>query len=423
MNKKNASPKNRSLLLGFISFILLTISFSCEEDSNSLGSDLLPDGDKIEILYDTTFTFKCNVFKQDSIITSGGKIYNIGALDDPFFGKYKESLAAEIVYDQKVRNEGIHVDSLILYVQTDSIAYGNSSSTISFDVFELSSKIDSGGHYSNENIEDLYSQVNKINTATEIRGDSIIAFKLSNSFADKLKADTNYYNTVADFKTQFKGIAIVPTEITDKGNVFKINLSSNNTKMKLFYRDSASDTTKKTITYSLNKGLRFTEQNYDYQSYPANDYLTNPESENDNFLLIQGKSGLLSHITFTDLDSWLNENVEYSVIKAELITSVFKDDNFSPFAPPDRLGLHYKSDDVYPLIDDYRYAESRFGGHYNEDKLLYNFNITTHFSNIVNKKLENKRVIFTTVDRFTTPSRVILKANDEIKIKVTYTKH
>ncbi len=50
----------KKIISGFLVLLIfgtILFNYSCNDEANLLGANLIPDGDKIEYFYDTTFTF------------------------------------------------------------------------------------------------------------------------------------------------------------------------------------------------------------------------------------------------------------------------------------------------------------------------------------------------------------------------------
>lgn len=418
MNKiKKLQPKNIvQLFLGILSFAILIITFSCEEDPSSLGADLLPDSDKITYRYDTTLTFNSYVTTNEAIITSNFSHYSLGIIDDPYFGSFKGEFVGQFlpyINDPNIMTHNI--DSVVLYLAIDSI-YGQAHESISFDVYELNSEInEDSSNYSNYDISALYSVADKINTSCNIQGDSLIAFTLSSVFAEKLKSDTTFYSTDTAFKSEFKGISIIPTISDVPGGIINTNIKSGDSKIVFYYHTDTVDSL--SLNYSFSNGHRFSKYTYDYSTAVVNDYLINPENENDDLMFLQGINGVSSKITFSNIKSWFEGDSSYSVLKAELTIPVFSDDNIELFHPPQNLFLYYyEPDSVFSYIE-------MLDGSYNDTDNHYHFNISKHFMNYINRNIEDSCLNIGIVNRLSYPHRVILKSGENIKMKVTYTKH
>lgn len=410
------------LFLGLIPIILLTITFSCEEDPSSLGSEILPDSDKLKIHYDTSLTFTGNVIETEPFITFNLDKYSIGAIENEYFGKFKGEFLTQfipLVNDSSFLNN--YIDSAFLFLEIDSV-YGNLSSNVSFDIFELTSEIDDNGSYmSDSEISGFFTTTNRINGATILKGDTLVKIPLNYSFISKLTSvEDSIYRSAEYFKSIFNGLVIIPNSLASAECVLFADISSSNSNITLYYNDSLS------FKY-LFKGNRFAKYTNDYSGSIVNDYLTNPENDNDDLLFLQGINGVSSKITFSNLDSWFVEDSSYSVLNAEIIIPVFEDDNFELFFPPKRLFLEYAdTDSSLNVILDYAFfndSRNLFDGYYDSENHYYHFNISKHFMSILKGNIKDHSLNFNIVSKSFFPHRVILQSADNIKLSVTYTKH
>ena len=421
MNTKNKrlEPKNLiRLFLGIIPILIITIVFSCEEDPSQLGSNLLPDSDKITYRYDTSRTFIGNVLENKPISTYNLSHYVFGEINDPHFGSFKGEFAGQFLplkyYSTDSTVATFNVDSIYLFLVIDSIYGFPQEGNISFDIYELNKEIeDSLGHayYSDEDISTFYLPTDLISTNCKISGDTLIKLALTSEFASKLvtfeDTDTTYKN-ISNFRSAFHGIAIVPNLINSPGGTCNINISSNDSKILMYYEDGSNDSLQ--FTYRFNNGFRFGGYKNDYTSSIANTYLNNPKNNNDDLLFIQGINGISSKLTFSNINQWIEEDSSYSVLNAELIVPVFKDDNFELFFPPKQLFLYYYNDSISNYVEDYLISENFFDGNYNKVLNQYQFNISKHLMRILNGNIEDSCLHFGTGARLSN-SYYVTKSN------------
>lgn len=437
MNNKNTKLKLKNItkiFLGLIPIFILAIIFSCENETNALGEELLPDSDKIQYHIDSSLTFSGSVFEKEPFNTLDLQYYSLGILDDEYFGSLKGEFLGQFLpkYDTTILYQLI--DSAVLYVGIDT-TYGSSLINPSFEVFELLSEIKNSDEYlSDDDISDFYSASDAINTRSYVSGDTLLALNLNDSFIQKLMSvhDT-IYKTSGNFLSAFNGVAIVPSA-SAASRILYANINSGNTKMVLYYKDTIhhvnedndyeyftlNDTT---FNYTFSDGHRFAKYSTDYSSSIVNDYLTNPDNENDDLLFIQGLEGVSSKIAFTNIEPWIQEDSSYSILSAELIVPVLMDDNFETFTPPSNLFFYYSyTDSVLFQIEDYA-SGSMFDGSYNKDENNYHFNISKHLLRILHEDIADSCLNFSITNMSSFPHRVILKSNENIKLNVTYTKH
>ncbi|MFC2151513.1 DUF4270 family protein [Bacteroidota bacterium] len=412
--------KTFQIFLGIIPIFILAITFSCEVDPSSLGSNLLPD--KIGYRYDTTITFKGNVFEEEPIATTDFARYSLGIISDGNFGTFKgEYLGQFLPYVISDTICYFNIDSAYLFLDIDSV-YGDPFASISFNVFELSSEIDEDETYMSDiDISNYYTPA-FINGSSSYSGDSLIKIPLSFSFYDRLTSDTAFYRDKESFLSEFNGLAIIPEISESPGGVLVTNITSTDSKIILYYNDSL------TYTYPFSTGHRFAKYSNDFSTAVANDYLSNDENENDNLLFLQGITGLSSKLTFTNIDSWFEDDSSYSVINAELFIPVYQDDNFDLFFPPYRLFMEYHiTDTTFAYIRDYEDLINKrsniFDGIYDEENNYYHFYIPKHLMNVLNRDVEDSCLYFNMLNKSFFPQRVIFNSSENIKLKVTYTKH
>lgn len=436
MNKiHNLATKNfiQQFLGIFTLLILIIASSSCEEDPSALGSEILPDSDKLNFYFDSSFTFTGSVYEEEPIETSNLSYYSLGIIkDNEHFGEFTGEYIGQFLPDNyNTFFEGNYIDSAFVFIQIDSL-YGNPLNNVTFSLYEVIKEIDEDGEYmSNTDISSFYSQL--IASHDQYLSDTAIKMNLNYAFISKLtSADDSVYNSSVNFKEEFNGIALIPNLINEPGGLVTTNFASANSKIVLYFSDT-------TFTYSFSGGHGFASYSNDFTGTKAELALNNPETENDELLYIQGETSLKSKISFTNVDSWLETDSAYSILGAELYIPVYEDNHFDLFLPPNQLFLSYDNTDstfVYVKdCEDYiRRGVKIFDGHYDKENKYYRFYIPRHLVRLFNKDIESKNFYISAEKpsyNSTTfsynynyyPQRVILKSGNNIKLNVTYTKH
>ncbi|MCB2197004.1 MAG: DUF4270 domain-containing protein [Bacteroidetes bacterium] len=426
----------RQFLAIFLFSIILLFNYSCEEDPSALGSEILPDSDKLTYHFDSTFTFKGSVYEDEPINTSNMSYYSLGIIkDNEHFGEFKGSYVGQYLPDiYNAYFNGFFIDSAFVFIQIDSL-YGDALNNIDFRLYEISEKIEEDGSYmSNTDITTFNPEF--IGSLNKYLGDTAIKMNLNYSFISKLtSADSATYSSSVNFKDEFNGIALMPDLINEPGGLVTTNFASANSKMVLYFNDT-------TFTYSFSGGHGFAAYSNDFTGTQAENYLNNPEEDNDELLYVQGIPGetvLKSKISLTNFDSWLDTDSAYSVLSAELFIPVYKDNNFDQFYPPNLLFLSYDNTDssfVYVKdCEDYvRRGVKIFDGRYDEENNYYHFYIPRHLVKVFNQDIESTNFYISaekpsynattySYDYNYYPQRVILKSGNNIKLEVTYTKH
>ncbi|MFO7829801.1 MAG: DUF4270 family protein [Bacteroidales bacterium] len=418
---------NTKSLLSLIVIFSLFFSISCEEEISPLGSNLLPESDKIE--YDTTTAigFNSYLLNNDAFSTKTLSKPSIGHINDPFFGTTRSAFATRYLTTSLsiVFNDEI-ADSSVLYLVIDS-TYGKLDKTDNYKVYQLNKPLSPDSTYhSDQALDNFYDETNLISESSRYEGDTLV-IKLNQSFSQFLippSDSLHYYRTVEKFLEKYYGIAIVPEERDGLGSLVSLDLFNKESKLKLFYGGSDSLTFNYRFSSSsgTNYHVNFSEYTHDNEIGMINEYLQNDSTETDSLIAIQGLGGMTSKIILENYTDLLGDS-KYSVINAELLIPVYKDENFETFFPPKNLYFLFSdADGNFYQTDDY--ADGNFfGGFYNEDKGHYAFNISKHIRNILNGDIEDPTLYIRMANNALYPHRVILKTGNDIKLKITYTKH
>ena len=403
--------------LGLILFISFTTFISCEEEISSLGENLIPESDIIKIDTTTSITFTNYVQRGDSILTESRTNYNIGINFNDYFGRIDGRFASQVVPNSfNYPFEDIEsLDSLVLYLRIDSIC-GVENNTI-FNVYELDSAIlEAKDYYSNYEIENMIPNLNQINTTYRKSGDSLLVFKLSSAFYQKLTTDELIYEDKGSFLDEIKGITLIPDN-TDgaHGQLFNINLENNDSKITAYYKiDNEGDIDTLASNYFF-YGYKFGQYKINYEGAEINHFLS---EESDSLLFIQGLGGAYSTIIFNDINEW--EGFNYSILKAEFIIPIVDFDYDSEDFVPQKLFFTYtdKYDNIQYLED---YNGSFFKGNLDDKLNSYTFDISQHFRNLVNGEINDSSIDVRIINNTSYPHRILLQ--NDIKLKVTYTQH
>lgn len=420
INTTNLVTKLIKFGLGILPLFLLLITFSCEEDPSSLGSDLLPDDVKLTYRYDTSMQFIASVNDNKPMNTTNLSHYNIGIHQDYYFGNLRGDYACQFYpssYINKVENI-TEIDSVVLYLQVDSIYGLNDNSDLYFNIYELNTDIVMDSSYlSNIEVSDYFLEENPINTNSILSGDTLLKFNFNSTFTNKFISHGNdIYDSDTNFRDVFKGISIIPELINLPGGL--VNFDASNSKFVLYYQTAEEDS----LSTNFNLSYRFAKYTNDYSAGIAADYINNDPTENDSLIFVQGLNSMKSKIKFSNIDSWIDQDSTYSILNAELKIPVAEYDH-NGFYPPENIFFYFSdADSTLIEVDDYS-SPTLFNGTYNEENQEYSFNIPKHLMHILNGSIEDSCLNFTVYNKSFFPNRVILESGNNIKLNVTYTKH
>jgi Domain of unknown function (DUF4270) len=420
-NKKTSNPEKISRFFSvLIVFVIMSLLFSCEENPSSLGAELILEDERIEIEYDTLLTFNSYLTGTSDFSSKNLSNYSIGNFQDPSFGEVIGSFAGQFVPSDPLTNVEFENKFTDIYIDSASIVlsyndfYGSPLNEFDFNVYELNDSIPFDAEFrSNTNIKDYYSEADIISSGMRNQGDSMLIITLKESFYSKLlDINNNFYLTTGAFITKFYGMAIIPEEPDDIGGLYNMNVIKSNVKM-YFFKDSVQE-----YSFSFNAGQRFGQYAIDFKDSEIINY-NNPETPSE-FIFLQGLGGIESKIVFSNYKSVFSSDFAYSILRAELSIPVYRDALFEICPPPNRL--YFYKDTNYTLIEDANNS-SAFDGYFNEDNFEYNFNISKHVKELFNGNLTDSTMHFGISSYNVYPNRVILKAGENIKLRVIYTKH
>ena len=429
-------------LTGVIILSLLLIA-ACKKQSDNVFFDsdgaLGFDG----YLYNNQLDLLTRTVREDSLKSDSLSHNLIGIINDPNFGTYKASSFFQFRLPQLNNVLSANtLDSVVLMMQyTSTIAnYGDLSSTVSLDVYELTEAMGSAVTHSNQtyayNASSAASYTGRFapSDSTNVRqGKSIVRvaptlkIKLGNTLANKLfNATSTDLSSQTNFLNFFKGIAVVP-----KGNsqvISAFNLKGTHSKIRIYYNDSMYNDFKVT-----DESERFTKYEFNSLSPEILKQRSAAKTQNFDTTYVLAMGGSKMHIQLPNLFSIIKDSSKRVVIgKAELFIRPVAGTFQSPFTLPTRL-LCFQPNPVNNtnagILD---LTEFVFGGDLNKVTNTYKINITRHIQNLFvqyQSKGDNlNRGLFITIpsDNPIAPSRLMIDTrkgleNAGIEFKLYYT--
>jgi len=251
---------DRTKLPRLFLFALLLFSFACKKtDEGFIGGDILPASDNLNFVATDTFSLLMYTVKDDSVRTDERSVNPLGFIHDPYFGRSQSAIYTQIRLPENNLNfSAVKLDSIVLTLkyQNKTAFYGNTATTQTIKVYELSNSlyIDSV-YYSNARPayypQEIGSWTGKFNL-----NDSIILqhgsktrklpphlrIRITNSaFIDKIKNGGTSFSTNEAFINYMKGLAIVPNDFAvnpGEGAVVNMDLVSSVSNLTIYYNDS-----------------------------------------------------------------------------------------------------------------------------------------------------------------------------------------
>ena len=455
--------------LDLLTLLIGLFIFSGCEPSDDVGLEIDPANAIIGTL-DSSIVVKSSTIKDDSIKTNTLVKYPLGHFKDPIFGDTDASVSMSLVLPSSNLTFGTNpvLISAVLVLRYASEFYGDSTTNFDFKVYQLKDRLTLSTNYLSTESHAFDSDVigeitsTRINIKDSVRVSQIIVgkpnviknqppqirIKIKSAFIDSnfLKASKVHFKDNNSFNDWIKGFRVTAMPQGLKaGGIVLLDLNSaskiaEGSKLELYYR-SGSDTT--LTSFAIQKEVSPVAATI-IHTYNKTDILTQLSNPNVEYNYIQPLAGLLTEVSFPNLDS-LKLLGNIAINKAELIIKVINDPVYD-FKPAPRLYLFTKdiagqrkavadSDD----LDSRALTDLFFGGFYSNTKKGYNFTLTSYIQDLLNDKVSSDKLYINVaapgakgkqaMDPFnSTTSRAVIGSGNsseskfQMKLNIIYTK-
>jgi hypothetical protein len=306
---------------------ILTFLSSCKKDT-SIGADILPQDDLLNVKFTDTLTVFSKTLADTFLRTDKLSKNYLGVINDPLFGFQKASIAVELdrpndVYDDTLMTS-YTVDSVVLFLKYSYI-YGDTTVPQSFDVSTISNKIiETSPYYSNSSLFPPTGIIGSVsnylftpttNPVATSRTDTggvtgILRIKINNSVGNTiLDLKQTILRDSSLFKNAFPGILI--ENATNAGKAMaEIDISSGFSALAIFYKDKNGDAKDMKLFTSIlnyNTGSNSTRVNgvnlftNSFASAVQNTVTSGLVSDSVNYVL--GQAGTLLRISLPTLNN------------------------------------------------------------------------------------------------------------------------
>ncbi len=291
--------------------LLITILFSCN-DPTTVGAGIL-DNDVIPIQVDELdVSFRQNEGTPFTAYTGGGASeqnqVQCGIIEDDVFGRSEASFYMQFhpLTRLLVNKPDRIIDSVYLVLYLDSAATYGKNGFLTLGIDRLTESIDGLQSYlSNHNfgsgeslVSDFLFQPNyEMPDEDEIEPGANVRIPLSESIGTEIFAlDSLILNSDSAFLQNFFGIHIKPIASSQQFvgfNPYRSNDQSVLSGIRIYYRDSATDTS--SVIYNLSSSFGYFRSpvvqhyDFDYTGSQVEHFLNNPT---DSILFIQGNGGV-----------------------------------------------------------------------------------------------------------------------------------
>ena len=403
----------------FISFFIVIFFFSCT-DPDDLGLEIQPGSDRITIsnieTQENFFTLSSVV--DDSVRTDQSTLFLLGAYSDPVFGELNAGFSTQLLLSESMVDFGSSpkLDSAVLsfaYYQGSSSPntsyYGDTLSYLNIEVGMINETLFSdSAYYSNQNFNSStildHSFLPQPNTYVYVNGDTIgaplLTFRADQVGQYILDGSSDQLADNISFTEYLGGLTIKASNIN--GSILYFNLNDVKSKLTIFYND--------TSTFDLLMGSSAVKVNhFENQHIVPSDHK-----------VVQSMAGYKMKVNIDENSESYKSLID--TVKGSIINGVFlrfKAES-SPFLPQhDQLTLVRSESSLY--LDDLFEGYGHFGGFLDESTNEYSFNITKHFTKIVNDELPLEDLYLSRMPIFETINANRTIFTEEVELEIIFT--
>lgn len=409
--KKKFRWLSAAIIIGLIGILV-----SCEYNENSLGTDVLPPGDNVDVYQDTIFeidayTMRGKPIRTSEVTYSATRLMLLGSLQDTIIGRSTAEVVTQYnrTATYQVANN-LEIDSLFLALYVYDFM-GDIEQDVILSVYEFTERIyldTAHSYYSDYDITGKYNPVPLVQkTITPVNETTYELLIEDQAFIDKflaVQADTNIFYNDSVFKDYFNGFYITAEPVSSEGTMARIQLASSQTRLTMKYANDSTDvdsTAVRDFAYAHFPIDQFSSQKinmfeHDYTG-TALDEIIDDEQSTSPYLYVQGMSGVNTRFSFANLQEWMDQNplivnsatIVFDVVPEEESGILYDDLPYRLM-----LGTVLEGEDYEPIYDYYvllsndpNQTGSRFGGYkkaeskglFSDTIYTYRFNIGLHF--------------------------------------------
>ena len=399
--------------------MLLAFTIGCTKiDTTTLGENLIPAVDNLHT-FDTTYSvIAVNYDSTQCDTMQRADLQALGIItNDPLFGATKANLYAEFKPDYFPYNfpaadaNSINIDSAVI-VLSYSHSYGDTNSVQKVNVYQLSDSFDLSQNFTNC-LNLGYDSSVLLGQKTYypwVLKDSVHAFNeeaanqlripISTSLIQNFINDsTQIFRSDADFKSYFKGFALVPDTQTGGQALNYFDFTTSHLSIYMRYKQSGvADTTVVNFSLSNSSGLSNSIV-HDRGSSEIASHLSQPAS-GDSLVFIQTSPGSYALLTIPAITGLSNRVINSAEI---ILDQVYSPNSFNNiFSPPANLYVETKDPFInngtyIPIPCDFSASELQTGFQYMGGQMVsttnslgqsiaeYHLNITRYVQAIVTK--------------------------------------
>jgi hypothetical protein len=402
---KLSKVNQRWFSIGSIFFVATTLLLtSCAKDPGKIGLIIQPEDSYLDVRYtDTTSVYAYSVL-DDSVRSDELTRNSIGVINDPVFGFTKASFYTQFAPETNGHDFGEQgtrvLDSLVLQL-VYSGAYGDTNTQLTIHTFEMTEDIYRDSiYYSHQSFDigsDNYSNFTfmpRPNDSVEFDGDTLVPLirinlsDLNPALAEKLlNADTTEMEDLELFQEFFKGLYLVPEDLSSTGTLAYFDLTQSLSKMTIYYGSSYDGTFQDSLQfdYLISTSMaRINKYEHDYTNASSEfrqQAISGDTALGKQVFYAQGYAGVKTIVKVPFPEAWRKlKNV--AVNEARLIFPGYSGDQF--YGAPSKMALVMALEDGgYDFMSDQYEGDDYFGGYYESESNHYVFRITRYIQSLI----------------------------------------
>jgi len=424
-------------------FLMFSIS-SCYKPAGEIGAIVQPENSLLQVAWTDTAVVYAYSVPEDTIRTDGLSTTLLGSILDPTFGHTTASFYTQFMLENAGHRFGVNpqVDSLVLQLKYTGSLYGDSTTQLTANVYQMEGAIYLDSTYTADIDIPVYPTDYANYTFRPKPHDSILVgddtvsaalrINLSNvslGLSDYLiNIDTVLMDSNDLFIDYFKGLYVTTEAVSTGGSLTNFDLFSNRSLLQLYYHNDDEDSLK--FEYPITIITQYASKyEHDFESGSPEfiqQVVQGDTTLGSNKYYLQGIGGVASVIKVPNMPSW-NRLGTVALNEAKLVLPGNTNDTL--YAPPIKLALAViKDDGTFGFLPDDSGSDLYFGGEYKASTRSYTFRITRYLQSLIDDPTTKNNGLYLIVRGGSIyPNRFVFNGNTpesdstRLHLEITYT--
>lgn len=386
---------------------------ACEKPK-SIGADIIPSGDLLNLNFTDTVEVEIETRVSDSVRTDEEPVNMFGNLIDPEFGRIKTSTFTNfrLAGSNLFLGDSLSLDSIVLKLELTGF-YGNYSDAQLLEIFELDEKpIRENAYYNSDSLTcKTVNLIHPSQSSLKFNSDSEFKQTLSLRLSDELglkllNASTLEFQNNENFNEFFKGLYISTKPIAqtsrEPGAVYYFKPEGTISGLYLYYNGKIGDNYSDTLSYrfQINEdAARFSRIQRSETQGKLYEQATGSSSSNQ-YLLLQAGIPVSLFVKFPKIHNLFPVAVNKAELEIPVLTEYFGAD--LKYQPP--TIIQGKPADINGVT-----TESGFtSAIYDTENKAYRVAVSSYSQQMMNNPAENYGFFLSSLNSSTNINRVVL---------------